>query len=87
MVANARRLVRDGQAAIDAMPEWRKGMEEALLVTNMKEAATELRDVPPATEPVDNFVIVLSSSDEDGSLAEPGSVSESEEASMLDAAV
>lgn len=71
-----RRLTRDGQAAIDAMPQWRKAMDEelekSLLVADVQEAAKELRD-PLAGEPdnVEDVVIVLESSDEEEPLEEP----------------
>ena len=63
--------MRDGQSAIDAMGEWRKGMHDALLVSNVDEAATELQD--DAREPIDialEVVVIELSSDDDPSLNE-----------------
>lgn len=65
------RFVRDGQSAIDAMGEWRKGMHDALLVSNVDEAATELRDDTREPDDIGIEVSVIElSSDDDPSLNE-----------------
>ena len=71
------RFVRDGQSAIDAMGEWRKGMHDALLVSNLDEAATEMHDGAQQPDDIGLEVDVIElSSDDDPSLnesmAEPG---------------
>ena len=75
------RFVRDGQSAIDAMGEWRKGMHDALLVSNLDEAATELHDDARQPDDIGLEVDVIElSSDDDTSLnegmAEPGASSD-----------
>lgn len=58
------RLVRDGQAAIDSMPEWRQGMAESLLVGSLEDARTELQDGTPADPDSDHSVVEVSSDSE-----------------------